>query len=61
MTPKLMRLIGIFFFVDAAIIAVLNLKRVANLGLPWLSTLFLLIGLIFVVIARRQSDRANRM
>jgi hypothetical protein len=54
-SPKILRLIGIFFLVDAAIVAVLNLKRVANLGLPWLPMLFMIVGLLFVVLARKGS------
>jgi len=54
-SPKILRLIGIFFLVDAAIVAVLNLKRVANLGMPWLSLLFMVIGLLFGVLARKGS------
>ncbi len=33
MSPKVLRLVGVFFMVDAVIVAVLNLHRVANLGM----------------------------
>ena len=35
MTPNILRLLGILFMVGAAALAVLNLHRVADLGLPW--------------------------
>lgn len=54
MSPKILRLIGIIFLVTAAVLAVLNLKRVANLGMPWLSPPFLIIGMAFIIMARRQ-------
>ena len=37
MSATTLRLIGILFLVGAAVVAVLNLKRVANLGMIWLS------------------------
>jgi hypothetical protein len=46
--------IGILFLVAAAVVAVLNLKRVANLGMMWLSPPLLIVGLGFVAIAARR-------
>lgn len=54
MSPNILRLIGIIFLVAAAVLAVLNLKRVANLGLPWLSPPILIIGMAFIILSRRQ-------
>ena len=45
MTPNILRLLGILFMVAAAVVAVLNLHRVANLGLPWVTFLLTAIGL----------------
>ena len=41
--------------VAAAVVAVLNLKRVANLGMLWLSPPLLIVGLGFVVVSRRKA------
>jgi hypothetical protein len=49
-----LRLIGILFLVAAAVVAVLNLKRVANLGMVWLSPPLLIVGMAFVVLAARR-------
>jgi hypothetical protein len=47
------------FLVAAALVAVLNLKRVANLGMLWLSPPLMIVGLAFVAVAtrRRQQNR----
>jgi hypothetical protein len=55
MTASRKRLIGIAFFAAAAIVAILNLKRVAGLGLNYLPVLLMLIGLAFVAQARKES------
>ena len=47
------RLIGILFLVAACVVAVLNLHRVANLGIPWLAPLFLIIGAAFIIFSKR--------
>ena len=54
MSPKTLRLIGIIFLVGAAVLAVLNLKRVADLGMPWVSPPLLIIGMVFIILARRR-------
>ena len=53
MTPSNMRIIGIVFMVVAALVMILNLKRVANLGTFWLGMPLLVIGLAFVARARK--------
>ncbi len=53
MSPKTMRVIGIVFLVVAAVLSVLNLQRVANAGTFWLAPPLMIIGLAFVVRARR--------
>jgi hypothetical protein len=42
------------FLVTAAVVAVLNLKRVANLGMMWLSPPLLVVGIAFVGLAARK-------
>jgi hypothetical protein len=49
-----LRVIGIVFLVAAAVVAILNLKRVANLGMMWLSPPLMIVGIAFVVIAGRR-------
>jgi len=46
--------IGILFLVAAAVVAVLNLKRVANLGMLWLNAPLLVIGILFVGLSARR-------
>jgi hypothetical protein len=54
MNPALLRVIGILLLIAAAVAAILNLHRVADLGMPWLAPLLLVIGAAFVVLARRR-------
>lgn len=49
-----LRVIGFLFIVAAAVVAILNLKRVANLGMMWLSPPLLIVGIAFVTLALRQ-------
>jgi hypothetical protein len=35
--PNVLRLLGILLLIAAAVTAILNLHRVADLGLPWLA------------------------
>jgi hypothetical protein len=54
LSPTTLRIIGIVLLVAAAVVAVLNLKRVANLGMMWLSPPLLIFGLALVAIAARR-------
>jgi len=54
MNPSLIRLIGFLLLVAAVVAAILNLHRVADLGMPWLAPLLLVLGVAFVVFARRR-------
>jgi len=54
MNPALLRLIGILLLVAAVAAAILNLHRVADLGMPWLAPLLLVLGIAFVVFAKRR-------
>ena len=54
MNPALLRLIGILLLVAAVAAAILNLHRVADLGMPWLGPLLLVLGLAFVVLAKKR-------
>ncbi|MFN2531558.1 MAG: hypothetical protein ABR555_09700 [Pyrinomonadaceae bacterium] len=53
MTPQILRLIGLSFFFDAAVVAILNLHRV-NLGLPWLPPALIVIGVVFLLFSARR-------
>ena len=55
MSATTLRVIGILFLVAAAVVAVLNLKRVANLGMIWLSPPLMIVGIAFVVASRRKA------
>jgi hypothetical protein len=46
--------IGFLFLVAAAVVAILNLKRVANLGMMWLSPPLMIIGIALVAMAGRR-------
>ena len=54
MTPNILRLIGFLFLVCAVVVAVLNLHRVADLRLPWLAPLLMIIGAAFMIAWRRR-------
>jgi hypothetical protein len=43
------------FLIAAAVVAVLNLKRVANLGMFWLSAPLLIVGVGLMAASRRKS------
>jgi len=49
-----MNLIGIVLLITAAVIAILNLHRVADLKMPWLAPLIMVWGIVFVILARRR-------
>ena len=53
MTSSVLRVVGILFAAGAAFVAVLNLQRVANLGMPWLGPLLLIVGAVLVIFANR--------
>jgi hypothetical protein len=54
MKPSIIRLIGIVLLIGAAVTAILNLHRVADLRMPWLAPLLLVFGLLFVALGRRR-------
>ena len=53
MSPKAMRLAGILFVVAAAVLMILNLKRVANLGTYWTAIPLFIIGIALIARSRR--------
>lgn len=55
LSAQTLRLLGILMLVAAVVIALLNLKRVANLGLLWLNAPLLVIGIALILAARRRS------
>jgi len=56
MTPSRKRLIGIAFLAAAAILAILNLKQAAGLGMNSLVIVLMIIGIAFVVRSRKESN-----
>ena len=54
MTPSTMRLVGILFMLGAALLMVLNLRRVANLRAYWVAIPFFIIGLVFVTRSKNR-------
>jgi hypothetical protein len=46
-------MIGFLFVVAAVAVAILNLKRVAALGMPWLAPIFLILGAGLIAASRR--------
>lgn len=54
MTPATMRISGITFLTAAAVVSILNLRRVANLGAFWLIFPLLIIGIAFILRARKR-------
>jgi len=55
MNPALLRVIGLLLLVAAVVAAVLNLHRVADLRMPWLAPLLMILGVAFVIFARRRT------
>jgi hypothetical protein len=53
MTGSALRLIGVLFLVAAVVAGILNLHRVADLGMPWLAPLLLIVGAALVISAKR--------
>jgi len=54
MNPALLRSIGFLLIVAAVAAAILNLHWVADLFMPWLAPLLLVLGVAFVVFAKRR-------
>lgn len=54
MSKGAMRIIGLVLMVLAAVVAVLNLRRVANLGAVYLPALLIVIGMAFMLRARNR-------
>ena len=59
MTPKTYKALAIFFFLSAAIIAFLNLKRTMHLG--WKTIPFAFIALGIIMLNRAKKVRASQL
>jgi len=55
LSAKTLRLIGILLVVAAAVLAILNLKRVADAGTLWISMPLLLFGIALVAMSRKRA------
>ena len=53
MSPTTMRMIGIVLLVAAIAVAILNLKRVADIGMPWLAPIFVVLGAGLLAASKR--------
>ena len=51
MNLTLMRLLGLMFIIASLIVAILNLKRVAGLGMTWLPPVLFIFGIVLVSLA----------
>jgi hypothetical protein len=54
MSASFIRIVGILFLIVAVIVAILNLHRVADLRMPWLAPLFMILGAALVIASRRR-------
>ena len=54
MNPSIIRLVGIALLITAVIVAILNLHRVADLRMPWLAPVLMVLGIAIVALARRR-------
>ena len=54
MNRNILRLLGFLFLVGAVVLAVLNLHRVADLRMPWLAPLLMIIGAVFAIAGKRR-------
>ena len=54
MSPSTLRVVGVIFLAAAAVVAVLNLRRGADLGAVALPTVLLVAGLACVLRARKR-------
>jgi hypothetical protein len=54
-SAQTLRILGVLALVAAAVISILNLKRVANLEMLWLNAPLLVIGIALILAARRRS------
>ena len=57
MTLTFLRILAVLLMFGAAVVAVLNLHRVANLGLPWLTFLLFAFGLVLIGLSARLARR----
>jgi len=55
LSAKTLRVIGILLVVAAAVLAILNLKRVADAGTLWISMPLLLFGIALVAMSRKRA------
>jgi hypothetical protein len=58
MKPNVLRAIGILFAVAAIVVAVANLRRVANLQMPWLAPLLIVTSAVCMISARRRKEKS---
>ena len=55
MNRSITRLVGIALLIAAPAVAILNLHRVADLRMPWLAPVLMVLGIALLALARRRS------
>jgi hypothetical protein len=53
MSPSIRRIIGIIFVAAAALLMILNLKRVADMGTFWVGLPIFIVGLVLLARSRK--------
>ncbi|HEY0322324.1 MAG TPA: hypothetical protein VGC66_15295 [Pyrinomonadaceae bacterium] len=53
MSPTTIRILGLLCIIAALVLAILNLKRVANAGTFWVAIPVLILGLVLISRSRR--------
>ena len=57
MPAKTLRILSIVCLVAAAVVAVMNLKRVADLGMIWLPGVLVVCGAALMIASRKRAVR----
>jgi len=53
----MIRILGFVFIIAAVVVAILNLHRVANLGMTWLTPLLIILAVVFIVAGKRKATQ----
>jgi hypothetical protein len=56
-TPQIIRLLGIFFLIVAAVLMILNLRSAAGLGTFWAAMPPFIVGIALLAMARERSEK----
>jgi hypothetical protein len=53
-TSPVLRVLGVLIVLGAVVVAILNLHRVANLGMTWLPPLMIIIAVVFITVGSKR-------